>query len=85
MSETKAEYRVDSFDSSVRCECGLTIGQYVTENKQTWIAVNILRAETIHGKCGGCGRPFHFCASDKRLETLVNKITKGYTESEIEV
>jgi len=75
MTEPTPTYSVN--DGSVCCPgCGLGIGHYVTVGRETWIQIGMIRAYAIHGRCASCHTEFHFSASEKKLEKLLERVGK---------
>lgn len=70
----KPDYIVPIDQYDVRCPtCEMLVGSYVRVDNQVWLQAGALQAQSLHGRCCGCHTEFHYCASDKILEHLINR------------
>jgi hypothetical protein len=70
------EIEVEPLPGIYCSECHTLIGFYVTVGKQTWLQVGSLQLKCAHGRCCVCHTEYHWSASDKMLEDLINKCKK---------
>ena len=64
-------------DPAVYCQhCGALIGWYVQVEKQVWLQIGMIKTRVLHGQCT-CGAQFHYCASDKMLEALIERTLRN--------
>lgn len=70
MSESRYSYA----DSQICCGgCGLSIGQYVTVGRETWLQIGVVKLFAVHGCCTNCDAAYHFSASEKTLERIIER------------
>lgn len=55
-------------------KCGMLLGFYICVEHQVWLQSGAVQAKAIHGRCCGCNTEFHFIASQKQLEHLIQRV-----------
>jgi hypothetical protein len=53
--------------------CGAPIGAYVQVGRETWLQIGCVKLYALHGRCACCGGEYHYAASDKLLERLIER------------
>jgi hypothetical protein len=56
--------------------CNVEVGSYSEIGGKIWLQVGILRVSILHGECRNCHSPFHWVASEKRLERLIERCSR---------
>jgi hypothetical protein len=61
----------------VTCECGAVLGCYETgPDGRQWLRVGSWLFASARGICTNCKREFHFMATDKQLDRLIDRLTQ---------
>ena len=68
----------------IQCEhCGETVGEWFEIKDPhgkvagVWAKIGGVFALSVSGRCGKCGKAFHWNAADKRLERLLERLNKS--------
>jgi len=68
-----------SEDALVCCKCGAIIGAYtIGRDGRVWLQIGNAMLHTANGYCVQCDGEYNWCASDRLLHNLVDRIAKQY-------